>query len=109
MGVDPIFPIIIFIPVLIVAVIVTFVVVQYRYFSKVKRGLVAYFCERCLSVKRAGVKKVECRECHRDGCSDGSCAHSADFGHAEGFLGLKARGSSVHAEAHRSEATLSYL
>jgi len=32
----------------------------------------------------------------------------ADFGHAEGCLGLKARGSSVHAEAHRSEATLSF-
>lgn len=31
----------------------------------------------------------------------------ADFGHAEGCLGLMARGSSVHAEAHRSEATLS--
>jgi hypothetical protein len=31
----------------------------------------------------------------------------ADSGHAEGYLGLKARGSSVHAEAHRSEATLS--
>lgn len=34
------------------------------------------------------------------------CSFFADFGHAEGFLGLKARGSSVHAEAHRSEATL---
>jgi len=32
---------------------------------------------------------------------------TADFGHAEGCLGLMARGSSVHAEAHRSEATLS--
>jgi hypothetical protein len=36
-------------------------------------------------------------------------ASGADFGHAEGGLGLKARGSSVHAEAHRSEATLSSL
>ena len=36
------------------------------------------------------------------------CLEDADFGHAEGCLGLKARGSSVHAEAHRSEATLSF-
>ena len=32
----------------------------------------------------------------------------ADSGHAEGHLGLKARGSSDHAEAHRNEVTLSF-
>ena len=34
--------------------------------------------------------------------------YAADSGHAEGHLGLKARGSSDHAEAHRNEVTLSF-